>query len=162
MQEKARLILEYVIHQLDKAVDDVVRYGSWRAQAEQVGTDDENSLYATMIVILPVLQATSDVATKMLVGENILTPSLLTRGWKFWKRPLLTENENKAVESAVIQYSEAVVTQFNSLRDTYKKLPNTTTYADVIFFAAGLDALSSCMQQLSADLKEILASAKAE
>ena len=161
MDEKARLTLEYAIHQLDKGVDAGACYGSWRAKAEQVGTDDENSLYATMSVTLPVLQALSDVATKMLIGENILTPSLVTRGWKFWKHPPLTGNEKKAVESAVMQYSEAVVTQFNSLRDTYKKLPNTTSHTDVIFFTTGLDTLSSCMQQLSADLKQILASAKA-
>jgi len=93
---------------------------------------------------------------KILAGENILTPSLTNKGWMFWKQPLLAENQRKAVESAFVRWSEAKVAQVNSLLENP---PNTDDPGNMIIFTASvLDITSSCMQQLSADLKEILTS----
>lgn len=162
MKEEARLKLEYVIKQLDET-SRLPDLGSWKAQVEKKAKlDDEETLrqtYLSLNVIMHSHQGLEDAIGKILVGENILTPSLTTKGWMFWKQPLLAENQRKAVESAVIRWSEAKVAQLDSLREALENSPNKDDLGSgIIFVASVLDITSSCMQQLSADLKEILAS----
>lgn len=162
MKEEARLKLEYVIKELDKA-SRPPDLGSWKAQVEEKAkVDDEETLrktYFYLNVIMHSQQGLEDAIGKMLVGENILTPSLTTKGWMFWRQPLLVENQRKAVDSAVVRWSEAKVVQLDSLRDALENSPNEDdSGSGIIFMASVLDITSSCMQQLSADLKEILAS----
>lgn len=140
-------------------------HGSWKAEAEQVRPDDEDSFnkaYLSMEVILAGLQGVQDAVAKILVGENILTPSLTNKGWKFWKPLLLTESEKRAVESAHMRGCEAAVTQYNALREKYGKLSDEDTRTALIGLACLIDVECSWMQQLSADLKRILLNAKKE
>jgi len=162
MKEEARLKLEYAIKELDEA-SRPPDLGSWKAQVEkEAKVDDEETLRQTYLylnVIMHGQQGLEDAIGKILVGENILTPSLTTKGWMFWKQPLLAENQRKAVESAVIRWSEAKVAQVDSLLKTLENSPNKDDPGnEIIVLASVLDITSSCMQQLSADLKEILAS----
>lgn len=160
MKEKARLILESVIKQLDKDIRSS-ESGSWTAQAEKEtksgGDKTLREAYFALNVIMNGQQARDDAMAKILVGENILTPSLTNKGWQFWKQPLLTEKEKKAIGSAIVRWSEAKVSQANSLLEMYENLPNKDLHTQISFGASVLDIGSSCRQQLSADLKRILA-----
>ena len=166
MKEKARQTLEYVIKKLDEKTRPSEK-GSWKSQTEkETKPSDEETLrltYFSLNVIMNAQQARDDGMGKVLVGENILTPALVNKGWQFWKQLLLTEKEKKAVESAVIRWSEAKVAQLNSLRDTIGKSPNKDDISSgILFLASVLDIGSSCRRQLSADLKMILADAKGD
>ena len=165
MKEKAKLTLEYVIRELDKEVRSS-ELGSWKAQAEkEAESGDEETLrqaYINLRIIWDGQQALDDTVGEILVAENILTPSLITKGWQFWKQPLLTKNQREAIQSAIIRWSEAEVAQLNSLEDAYENLPDEDAHSGVMFLASMLDIASSCRQQLSTDLKKILASAEDE
>lgn len=164
MKEKARLTLESVIKELDKTAV-FPEPGSWKANAEQLKPDDEEGLRQFLIymeIVKAGVHGTLHAVQKVLVGENILTPSLVTKGWKFWKQSLLTESEKKAIESAVVRLSEAEVAQHLSLKDAFEKLPNKNAYTGAVALASSLDVSLSFMQQLSAELKGVLLSAKKE
>ncbi len=160
MKEKAKLKLEYIIKELDET-SRLPGLGSWKAQVEEkVELDDEETLretYFNLNVIMQDKRALEEAMGKIIAGENILTQSLTNKGWMFWKQPLLSENKRKAVGSAFVRWSEAKVAQVNSL---VENPANTDDTASMIIFAASmLDITSYCMQQLSSDLKEILADA---
>jgi len=162
MKEEARVKLRYAIQKLDET-SRLPELGSWKAQVEKKAElDDEEALRKTYLylnVIKTSQQSLEQAIGKILVGENILTPSLTTRGWMFWKQPLLAENQRKAVESAVVRWSEAKVARLDSLREAIENSPNEDDLGSaIILLASVLDITSSCMQQLSADLNKILAS----
>lgn len=164
MKEEARLTLERVIHELDKTAV-FPEPGSWKAAAEQIKPDDEEGLRRFLVyrgIVSAGAEGLQRAVQKILIGENILTPSLVTKGWTFWRQPLLTESEKKAVESAVVRWADAEAAQAWSIKDKFDKLPNKDAYAGAVSLASLLDVRLSCMQQLSTDLKGILLSAKKE
>lgn len=162
MKNKARHILEYVIKKLDEESQPPQK-GSWKEQIEkQTEPDDEGALKQTYIylnVIMNGQQATDDAIGRILVGESVLTPSLINKGWQFWKQLPVTDKEKEAIESAFIGWSNDKVSKLDSLRATYDKLPDTDLRSQVNFMATVLDINSSCGQKLSHDLKMILANA---
>ncbi len=160
MEQKARLVLEYAIKKLDVGACPS-EYVSWKAHAEEIlRSGDKEAMRIIdniMDFILFVEQDTEATIKKMLVGTNILTPSLTNKGWKFWKPPLLKRKYRKAVKSAVVYWSKTKAIQLNSLLDKQKKLPGKDDIgSQVIFRASGMDITSSCRQQLSSKLKVIL------
>jgi len=164
MEEKARLAIEYAIKKLDEAVCPP-EYASWKAHAEEVvSSGDIDALRKLLIIMGFVVYVEQDVENaveKILIGRNILTPSLIHKGLKFRRQPLLTKKYRKAVKSAVARWYKAKAVQLNSLTDTYKKLPQKDTYSSkIIFMASRMDIASSCRQKLSTDLKAILNSAE--
>ena len=165
MKEQARLTLERVIRILDREVPPEREHGWWKAQAEQLRPDDEDRLSQFLFnrdVVFAGTKGVQHAVQKILIGENILTPSLVTRGWMFWKQSLLTESEKKAVESAVVRCAESQTKQIWSMKDTFDKLPNKDAWTAAVMLASLLDVTFSCIQQLSTDLKEILLRAKTE
>lgn len=165
MKEQARLILERVIRTLDEEVPPEHQAGLFKKQAEQLKPDDEEGLRQFLLardIVSAGVTGVQRAVEKILIGENILTPSLVTKGWMFWKQPLLTESEKKAVESAVVRCAEAQAAQARSIKDTFDKVPNKDAHTSAVASASLLDATFSCIQQLSTDLKEILLRAKTE
>ncbi len=165
MKEQARLTLERVIRTLDGEFPPERQQGLWKAQAEQLRPDDEEGLRQFLFyqdVVSADVEGVKLAVQKILIGENILTPSLVTKGWMFWKQPLLTESEKKAVESAVMRCAESATKHFWSIKDTFDKLPNKDAWTVAVGLASLLDITFSCMQQLSTDLKEILLKAKTD
>lgn len=162
MNEKAKLALELVVKRLDKEARSPER-GSWHTLVEkEIKTHDEDTLRETTLKLTLIetsQQGIEDAVGKILVGENIFTPSLTNKGWQFWKQSPLTEVERDAVGSAVIRWSKAKVTQLDSLREDYERLNNKDTRSALICLAKGMDINSCCRQQLSDDLKKILANA---
>lgn len=167
MKEEGRDSLEFVIEQLDKLDKEVrpVKHGSWVLWVEkEVKSDDEESLLiadSTLMMKCATEQGKEKVIFKILVGQNRLTPSLTNRGWEFWKEPPLPRKERKAVESAVIHWSEAIRARGGALKEDYENSHRTDFYSAVTLLASLLDVESACRQQLSADLKSILVNSTA-
>lgn len=163
MKEQARLTLESVIQLLDQELPPRHRCGSYKAEVEQLKPDDEERLHQDVLYLNAILadtQGLEDSVAKKLIGENILTPSLVTKGWMFWKQPLLTESEKKAIESAVVRCAQAKAAQAKTIKDTFDRLPSKDTHASVVMLASLADVALSYIQQLSTDLKEVLLKAK--
>jgi len=110
MEQKARLVLEHAIKKLDEGTCPP-EYVSWKAHAEEAfRSGDKEALRIIdniMDFIIFVEQDTEATIKKMLVGTNILAPSLTNKGWKFWKPPLLKRKYRKAVKTSVVRWSQA-------------------------------------------------------
>jgi len=162
VKNKARQTLEYVVKKLDEESQHPQK-GSWKEQIQkETKAEDEETLRRTYIylnVIMNGQQATDDAIAKILVGQNILTPALINKGWQFWKPLPVTAKEKKAIESAVVSWSKEKGARLDSLRETHEKLPDTDWRSIIHFIASVLDINSSCRQKLSDDLKTILADA---
>jgi hypothetical protein len=160
MNEEARRKLEYAIATLDEQ-SKLPEYGSWKSQVENEFNLDDTEALRNAYIYLPIIQAgqesTEQAIGKILIGENILTPSLTTRGWRFWKQPLLTESQRKVVESAFLLWSATKIEQLNSLMKTIENVFDKDDPKSIIFYlASSLDINSACMQHLSASLKKVL------
>jgi len=163
MKPEAKLILEYVVQKLDEATGHTPNYGSWKVQVEHLRPENEDTLTQSIFYIEGImadLMAVNDGVGKVLAGDNILTPSLTNKGWKFWKKPILTEDEKQAIGSAYIKYNQLISLQSKSLLRALKKSPSADDHSYLIAKASQLDILYTCMQQLSTDLKQILVSEK--
>ena len=139
--------------------------GSFRAHTEQLDPADaesSKSQYFAATMLLEFQRECQSVVQRMLIGENRLTPCLVSRGWRFWEEPLLTESEKKAVESVYTRFLDRQTTQWKSLKQEFDKLLNKDERAGLILLSSMLDVSRQCMWQLSADLKQILASEKSQ
>lgn len=162
MKEEAKLTLEYVVQEIDKTAVFPAGHDSWKEQVEQttLTPEDVHSRHVELTLLMAMLAGAEQAIVKILVGENRLTPSLVSRGWRFWEEPLLTQKEKKAVELAVVKWCNSKAAQNKLLHDTHENLSNIDTRTYVILLASVLDMTYSSMQQLSADLKEVLLSAQ--
>ncbi len=163
MERKARLVLEYAIKKLDEGACPP-EYVSWKAHAEEViKSGDKEALRIIdniMDFVIFVEQETETNIKKILVGPNILTPSLTNKGWKFWEPPPLRKKYRKAIKSAVVRWSKTKANQLSSLSGKQGKLPGEdSSDSQIIFRASEMDIVASCRQQLSSELKKILAAA---
>jgi len=159
MKEQARLTLERAIRAMDKLVPPNQPVGFHKAEAERIRPDEHERLREfifSMQVVSAGVEGTLSGVMKVLVGENVLTPSLTNKGWMFWKPLLLTENEKRAIESAVIRYSEATAAEFRAMKNAFERQPQKDDLTGAVAWASLFDVQSSCIQQLSKDLKEIL------
>jgi len=162
MKPEGRQILEYVIKQLDGELKSPVKDGSFRAQAEKIDTQNAELFKQsyTACYMSVAAQLGRDLALgHMLIGKNKLTPCLVSRGWKFWEQPLLTESEKNDVELAHLRYSKGKNSQIESLHQELNELSNKDERAGLIVLSSMLDIDLLYMQQLSADLKRILTGA---
>jgi hypothetical protein len=163
MEQEARLVLEHAIKKLDEGACPP-EYVSWKTHVEEtLKSNDEGALRIIDNIIdfvISVEQNDEVYLREILVGTNILTPSLTNRGWKFWKPLLLKRKYRKAVKSAVIHWSKLKTTQLKLLLDQQEKLLNKDEFdSHIIFKALGMDIASLCRQQLSSRLKVILSAA---
>lgn len=163
MEQEARLILENTIKKLDEGACPP-EYVSWKTHVEEtlISNDEEALRIIDNIIDFVIFVEQNDEVNlrKILVGTNILTPSLTNRGWEFWKPPLLKRKYRKAVRSAVAHWSKTKTKQLNSLLDKQKMLlTKDDPGSQLVFKAAGMDIASSCRQQLSSRLKVILSAA---
>lgn len=89
-----------------------------------------------------------------LIGENILTPSLTTRGWKFWKKPPITDVARMSVEAASLRCSERMAREFMQLT---KKIPKSINQLQAMESRGeAVRLLASLINNLSSDLKQVL------
>lgn len=165
MDKKARLILKRAIKLLDEHFGSVKQQGSYRKETEQLSRDDTSSLKqrcCAAVLLVNFQCITVKTASRMLCGNSILTPSLMGKGWRFWEKPLLTEYERKAVNTAFLKLSKTGITQAKALEQKSEKSSKEDMYASLLYLSSLLDVLRANVQQLSADLKQILQSAEVE
>ena len=98
--------------------------------------------------------ATFEAAQQILVGTNILSPSLVRRGWKLWKAPPLTGADSTAVKLASLKASSIVNTDMpnaflaaESSGDDLVVMSKIGERAELMFKA--LDALSHDLEALT-------------
>lgn len=157
VDKKARLILKRAIELLDEHFGSVKQQFSYRKETEQLSRDDTSSLeqHISAAVLLLNLQTVT-------VQTVCLTPSLMRKGWRFWEKPLLTEYERKAVNTAFLKFTRTGITQAKALKQKSDKSSKEDMYASLLHLSSLLDMLRANAQQLSDDLKQILQSAEAE
>jgi len=160
VDKKARLILKRAIKLLDEHFGSVKQQFSYRKETEQLSRDDTSSLeqHISTAVLLVNLQTVT-------VQTVCLTPSLMRKGWRFWEKPLLTEYERKAVNTAFLnflKFTKTGITQAEALKQKSDKSSKEDMYASLLHLSSLLDMLRANAQQLSADLKQILESAEVE
>ena len=125
MKADARVTLEYCIDLLDSNVkatpatpcdtcNQMIQSNS--ATEQEIGEHD--ALHRLTFSLEGAALAS---VQKLLVGENVLTPSLATRGWKFWKSLPLTDEEIKKVEDASLKSSNHLTTTLSPFFDKMKK-----------------------------------------
>ena len=155
MKEKARVILEAIIRQLEGLL--VVEPGGWIRQIQEIDPDDEESIVEArvhMAVIAADRGGVVSAAMAMLGGKNILTPSLTTKGWAFWRSPLVAKEEKKAIEAAVMRWVKA-----QTATKELKALPPSDTikqqHANLGVVASIFERQDSSIRRLCADLREI-------
>jgi hypothetical protein len=160
MQREAKSILEHVIKELDKSVPPITN--TLESQVEAIDPNDEDELQEHLLymqIISAGRQGTCGAVIKMLIGENILTPCLTRNGWKFWRQPLLTNDEKEAIEMAVVKTANAFSEKVQSLQNSLERTSGPDTHKALIASASLVDAIGARMQQLSAELKEIVSKA---
>jgi len=165
VDNKARLILKRAIKLLDAHFGSVKQQSPYRKQTEQLNRDDTSSLkerLALAPVLLNFQWMTVMTALRMVYGNSILTPSLMRKGWRFWEKPLLTEYERKAVDSAFQKFSKTGIPQVKAMEHKFEKSSKEDMYASLLYFSSLLDILHTNVHGLSDDLKQILQSAEAE
>jgi len=156
MNSEARQVLENIIKKLDEASKPPDE-GSWTAHVQN--KTDEESLKQTYIalgILMSAQEGTENAIGKILVGDNILTPALTHKGWKFWKSLPVKQEEKKAIDDAIIRWSNQKVARIKSLQNSIERSSNNDLLNLVISMANCLDIISSCEKQLSDDLKRIL------
>ncbi len=101
MEPVARLALqtaiddmEFGLSRLDVAVEIFATRGSPEAQ------------FQYLVPLVEGLSSIFHLVSITINGENVLTPSLTNRGWKFWKKPQVTPSENEALIAATTKFQE--------------------------------------------------------
>lgn len=158
MKKEARVTLEVIIRQLEGLPG--VETGGWVRQVEETNPDDEDSVQKTafyMSVIAADRAGIVDGVTASLVGRNRLTPSLITRGWAFWRSLLVAEQEKRAIEAAVMRFFEA-----QTARETLKGLPGMIGRSELLVVASIFEKQDASIRRLCADLKHVLGIAPRE
>jgi len=163
MDEKAKQILIYVIKKLDKD-SKPPQEGSWKTQVEKETKEgDMNSLkksYTYLKVLMNSQQAIDEAVVEILVGKNILTPALINKGWRFWKKMSVTDNEKAMIETAIKDWINEKVAKLESLLSEYYKIPDLNLNDKITYISCILDIISSCKRKFSGDLKAILVKTK--
>jgi hypothetical protein len=163
MDEKAKQILIYVIKKLDKD-SKPPQEGSWKTQVEkEIREGDINSLkktYTYLKVLMNGQQAVDESVVKILVGKNILAPALINKGWMFWKKLSVTDNEKAMIETATKDWINEKVAKLESLLSDYYKLLDLNLNDRITYLSCILDIISSCKRKFSGDLKAILVKTK--
>jgi len=159
MNKQARLTLEHIITTLDGFVSPEHPKGSFKIEVEQFKLEEVVLLKKFLNRVYELLADTEALdknVGKTLFGEDNLTPSLINKGWKFWRRSPLTKQEKQAITSAYTRLSNAFVTKDKEVRNKLENLPRKDDFSIAVTLAGFLDSLFSDIQQLSAELKAIL------
>jgi len=150
--------LEAIIRQLEWRLD--TEPSVWVRRVEEINPDDKDSLRevnADLRVIMAYRGIAVNAVLTRIVGRNRLTPSLFTRGWVFWRSPLVTEKEEKAIGAALRRFTEGL-----TARNELKGLPFSMGRSQLLLVASVCDRDASCIRRLCADLKQVLDAAAEE
>jgi hypothetical protein len=164
MKKRAKQTLEYFIKKLDEE-DRPPEKGSWKEKISNIDMKDEKALieqYFALNVIRINQESKEAVVLRILGGENVLTPALINKGWKFWKELDVNRNEKEAIENAIISWSELKRCQLAPLIEELEKLPEKDMRKLIVLMASELDILRACRLKLSDDLKKVMADSNSD
>jgi hypothetical protein len=160
MNSSTRSRLERIVRALDNVAEPLGLDGC--GECEQIATADEfdEEKADEHIVVHQLLQSANSgvlsACQTALIGENILTRSLTTRGWMFWSESPLVGAERSAVESASLKCSERMSEDFRALGQELADRVDGDK-AKVMIIAGKADQLvRSLINDLSTDLKHVI------
>mgnify|MGYP000070724607 CR=1 FL=1 len=108
MIDEVKRILGKMIRLLDEQPHKAE--GGWIDGVKQINTKDDDDFqegYIALSVIQASMEGCVNGILSALGGTNRLTPSLTTRGWKFWKAPLITGIDQQNIEAMVVDWPKA-------------------------------------------------------
>ena len=88
------------------------------------------------------------------MGSNIFTPILVTRGWKFWQRPVLSPDEAEAVNKAQREWNDQIGRLLEAVQSIQNNSPNTRETLEQL--AKGLWIVDDSFIEVSGKLKRLL------
>jgi len=142
MEELARVILELAVSRLEFATQ-----GDSSEWVEVSATELTAEQSVRSLAMLAALDGLTGAITKIIYGSNILTPALTHKGWMFWKKLPVTENENSALSAAMIGYGACC-------QELAERARAMATHEEA--FVAHIAGFYSCTRQFSDDLREVL------
>lgn len=160
MHAEAEQLLEYVIERLD-AIAGPNRQGECDEcrKLREASPPDEDAIAEHFVVhslSAELAMGTLDGTQEVLIGTNILTPCLVSRGWRLWRRPLLSPAETEAVKRANLQCSERMTTSLSELKAVIRDSSDTL---DAMRLQGEVDrVVTNGMLGLSDELKKVLGS----
>ena len=160
MEREARVTIERIIKKLNELAGPTAN--EFVRMVDETDWDDERAwqkLEALMQIHLSIRQGIFQAVSRVLAGENIFTPSLLNRGWTFWRKPLLDPKEKETIASAHLRFCQfsdillELAAEMGRTQHDHRRVMS--------IFARALDSIDSSFQRLSADLKKILTCSEA-
>ena len=166
MKEEARRVLERAITQLDDTVRDDPT--EWAKEADKLDPSDPESIDEFVShhaiythVILAGFQGMMSAVGSIIYGANAFTPALTHKGWMFWRRLPVTEDEKRALEEALLRSSSC-------MSSVAAHIPNDVGESGQMSPIERLEGLRkswgilaqlySCVRRYSSDLRQVLES----
>lgn len=143
MDWKARTTLELAVNQLESRTQGDPK--EWIDSSTAELTTEQVLRYS---VILSSLQGLYKAIGETIYGTNILTPALTHKGWMFWRKLPVTENEKEAINAAGLR----AATCMQEVARASAELQNSTPEEIVAVIAN----LYTCYRQFAKDLREVL------
>lgn len=161
LDNTTRLTLQTVVRLLDDVTGQPGE-ASWRAKVERTGPNDQAAL---RILVMSIEMKTADVqaaheaVSTRLLGTGTPTAAVTAGNFAIVKKPSLSHSEKRAIESALINYSQQMG-QFSSQTAQLNDALARREFAGWASAASIIDAWTSSIRQLSADLQTILGKAR--
>jgi len=156
MNKTAKIELEYIVKML---TNHIRQPGAWMANSQKLAqSNDEKELKQTILalnVIWTSRHAEGAAIIRLLGGSNVLTPSLTTRGWKFWKQPLIGGQRKKMIEDAFLRWSKDEAAKMEELTKQFEIIPGDM-HNMITYLSSVMEIVSTCNRQFVADLKVVM------
>lgn len=155
MNDSDKTKLDHIIKTLR---DHIRQPGAYvKESKKEVKSGDEKELEQG-ILALQVIIASQDAAElamiKLMQGTGLLTPSLTTRGWKFWKQPSLGQKKRK-LDNIVLGWMEDKNARTERFTKEFEIKPGDLGNL-IIYLSSVMDIASVCNSQFLAKLNPIV------
>ena len=147
MEQRARFALETTISDLERGL-----IGHQLDLVERADQLSDEQVVAAKFLVTALAEVMAR-ACKIIYGTNVLTPSLTSKGWRFWRRLPVSETEKEWLLTAISKFEEcsrqvATVTQ---------ELEQTRQYG-IRKQMEVITQLQLCFRQFTEDLKLVVRS----
>lgn len=115
---------------------------------EDYNLDDEDEaqrLFTELYLIINARQGFFEALAKIIAGNNIFTPALLNRGWKFWRHSPLTNEEERTLMAAYDRFWGTMTDDLNESTRKFSSVSDSKT--ELLLMATtmqSIDASFSC------------------
>ena len=157
MDNTTRLTLQTVMRLLDDVTGQPGE-ASWRAEVEQIGPNNQSPLRILVMSIelkTADVQAAHEAVSARLAGANTPAAAMAASNFAILKKPSLSQTEKRAIESALVCYSQQMG-RFSSQAAQLNSALARHEFAGWTSAASIIDGWISGMRQLSTDLGTLL------